>query len=443
MNVETSVEELRERLQLEARAQSDAIAGLPKSDATTLTSAENDAVVAAEEAAKKEIQVAEKCGAKVQRALNNCASTLMEVRQARKDMEGETPPAARDMGTLKREWESEHAAYGKFKNNHKLMRNATGDDRVVQVVWAVVVVVLESIANAYFYMPISDLGLLGGFFTALFVSVANVALAFLGGTLGLRYLSHIEPAKKLGGLVALLVCICACTLVVALSALFRGHADALSAEELDTGMLMDRAWGAAVDSLINLDVLGLLASLNSFLLTFVGVLCAVIGFWKGWEFDDPYPGFGAAYRRREKAQEAYDDACKEEEERQLEWRKSHRQRLHNERDKIVHSKAKMEAAGAGFSEAIASIQHLASDTAKLAKALLGVYRQKNSELRAGDSPAYFQDYPTDFSDLDRDLKPVARDLPTFRTEMQQLLSDCNTEQSNIQAAISPTPNGAA
>ena len=444
VKIETFVDELRERLQLEARAQSDAIAGLPKQDATTLTPAENSGIVAAEEVARNEIQIAGRSRDEARKELNNCGSARAEVALAVSVIKGETPPPVLgNMAALKQECASERAAYAAFKANHKLERNAAGDDRLVQVVWAAVVVVLESIANAYFYMPISDLGLLGGFFTALFVSVANVACAFLGGALGLRYLSHIEPAKKFAGLVALLVCICICALVVALSALFRGHADAMSTKELDTAMLTATAWKAAVHSLINLDVLGLLLSLNSFLLTFVGVLCAVIGFWKGWEFDDPYPGFGAAHRRKEKAQEAYDDARIEEDERQREWQQNHQKKLRKESDKLVRSKAKMEAACAGFREVIDSTQNLASDTAKLAKALLSVYRQKNSEIRAANPPAYFEDYPTNFSYLDKDLKRIAKDLPTFQKEMQQLIDKCNTEQNNIETAIDLTPNGAA
>ena len=300
MNVETLIDELKERLQLEAEARSDAINGLPESHATAPMPAEIIAVAAAEEVAKSEIEVAQKSGTEAGNALNSCEATLVAARQACQDIEGEMPPVPRNVDTLIQECDSAKASYAAFKASHKLERNATGDDRVLQGVWATVVVVLESMVNSYFYMPISDLGLIGGFFTAFFVSLVNVGCAFFGGVLGVRYLTHIEPTKKLGGLIALLFFTCACALVIALSALFRGHADAMSAKELDTIALMDGAWQAAVKSLIELDVLDLLASLHSFLLTLVGLLCAVIGFWKGWAFDDPYPGFGAAYRRKER-----------------------------------------------------------------------------------------------------------------------------------------------
>lgn len=437
VNVETLSDELREQLKLKARAQSDAIAGLPKSDATTLTSAENDAIAAAREVARSEIEVATRSRTEAHHALSNCRSALEEVRQARQDIEGETPPVARSMDALIEERDSEKAVYAAFKVNHKLERNATGDDRLVQVVWAAVVVAGESIFNAYFYMPISDLGLIGGFFTAFFVSLVNVGCAFLGGVLGLRYLSHIEPAKKLGGLIALLFFACACTLIVALSALFRGHADAMSAGELDTATLMDRAWQAAVYSLVDLEVLDLLASLHSFLLAFVGLLCAVVGFWKGWEFDDPYPGFGAAYRGKEKAQEAYDSACEEEDNRQRKWQRDHNQKLHDESRKLAGSKERMEANCAGFSQKIDSTPHLAEDTNSLAVALLSAYRQENIRVRATDPPAYFEDYDyaNRFSDLDQGMQSIAKDLPDVKQKQSELVHECEAERVNIQAAI--------
>lgn len=437
MNVETLSDELREQLELEDRARSDAIAGLPQSDATTPTPAEIGAVAAAREVAKSEIEIARRSRTEALDALSNCQSALEQVRQARQDIESETPPVARNMDALIGKRDSAKAVYAAFKVNHKLQRDAAGDDRLVQVVWAVVVVAGESIFNAYFYTPISDLGLIGGFITAFFVSLVNVGCAFLGGVLGLRYLSHIEPAKKLGGLIALLFFACACTLIVALSALFRGHADAMSAGDLDTATLMDRAWQAAVYSLVDLEVLDLLASLHSFLLAFVGLLCAVVGFWKGWEFDDPYPGFGAAYRRKEKAQEAYDDACEEEDDRKSKWRRAHNQKLHDESRKLDRSKDRMEANCRGFSQTIGGAQRLAEDTASLAEALIVAYRQENKVIRATDVPAYFEDYPNaeEFSGLDQEMQNIAKDLPNIQNRKDQLVKQCTAEQAEIQAAI--------
>ena len=441
MNVHTLVEELKEQLQLEDRALQDALTGLPSQDATGLTPAEKEAVDSARAAAQKEISDAVQCRAETDEALKDCRTTLQEVKRARQGLERETPPARPDVMSLTEARDRTKAHYTAFKVQHKLQRDATGDDRVVQGCWAGVVVVVESMFNAYFYAPISDLGLLGGLFTALFVSVINVAFAFIGGVLGLRFLSHVDPTKKLGGLIAFSACLLVCALVVTMSALFRGHADAMSTNTLDTGMLVTAAWQASVDSLLALDVIGLLASLHSFLLALVGAICAIIGFWKGRDFDDPYPGFGAAYRQKENAQAELDDASEEGEQRQRQWQRQHSQELLRLSHKLDHSKSRMSAACSGLRQKIESNWHLAEDAASLAETLLGVYRQKNKQIRADDPPGYFDDYKTDYADLKHDLGNVGKHLSTLERDIQHLGDECDGQLAEIQAAIVGTPDG--
>ena len=443
MKVVTLVEELKGQLELEDKALKDALAGLPAPGAAGLTPAENEVIDSAGAAAQKEIDDAAQCRAEAVDALKDCRTALQEVNRARQAIAGEAPPAPLNVTALIETQGRTKAHYAAFKAQHNLQRDAAGDDRLVQGVWAVVVVVVESIFNAYFYAPISDLGLLGGLITALFVSVINVAFAFMGGAFGLRFLGHVEPTKKLGGLIAFSICLFVCTLVVTMSALFRGHADAMSENALDTGMLMAAAWQASVDSLMALDVLGLLASLHSFLLAFVGAICAIIGFWKGRDFDDPYPGFGAAYRQMERAQTELDDARSEEEDRQLAWQGEHKQRLLELRHKVEQSKGRMSAAGSGLELKIGSNLHLVEDTAKLAQTLLSVYRQKNKAIRASDPPGYFDDYKTDYSFLEDDLANISKDLSILEEEMQDLNEKCDEELAEIQAAIVGTPDGSA
>lgn len=196
MNVKTLTEELAERLKLEERAQQDAVAGLPETMATSLTAAETGAVAAAEQAAKEEVRIVAQARMEAKAAQNQAKSELEQVRQARETIEDEAPPSPPNLDRLAMARDRATAAYAAFKSQHGLIRDATGDDRSAQVIWAVVVMVVESLFNAYFYMPISSLGLLGGLFTALFVSFANVGVAFVGGAVGLRFLAHVEPAKN-------------------------------------------------------------------------------------------------------------------------------------------------------------------------------------------------------------------------------------------------------
>lgn len=442
MNVKAQTEELAEHLKLEHRAQQDAVSGLPETTATGLTAAETSALAAAEQAAKEEVRIAAQAHGEATTALDHARSELGQVRQAREAIEDEVPPPAPNLDRLAQARDRATAAYTAFQSQHGLTRDAIGDDRSVQVIWAVVVVVVESLFNAYFYMPISSLGLLGGLFTALFISFANVAVAFVGGAFGLRFLAHVEPAKKLGGTIASLLAIGCCALVVALSALFRGHVDALGGD-LEGEDLLGAAWDAAVLSLEELDALALFGSLNSFLLVFLGAICALLGFWKGREFDDPYPGFGAALRSRESAEAAYDEAQEAAAEALRRWWQAHRANLRQLKQRLDGATATVEAALAGLREAAQKAAHPAAQAAQLAAGLLSIYRQKNEAVRATPAPAYFSSAAplADFASLDQDLADITGRLPALEADAETFAESCSAEQARLQAAISSAPDG--
>ena len=411
--------------------------------ATSLTAAETGAVAAAEQAAKEEVRIVAQAQMEAKTAQNRAKSELEQVRQARETIEDEAPPSPPNLDRLAMARDRATAAYAAFKSSNGLTRDATGDDRSAQVSWAVVVMVVESLLNAYFYMPISSLGLLGGLFTAFFVSFANVGVAFVGGAFGLRFLAHVEPAKKLGGTFASLLALGGCALVVALSALFRGHVDALGDGDLEGADLAGAAWDAAVLSLQELDVLALFGSLNSFLLVFVGAICALLGFWKGWEFDDPYPGFGAALRSRERAEAAYDEAQEAAAEARRRWWQAHRASLRQLKQRLDDAAANAESALAGLREAALKAAHPAAQAAKLAAGLFSIYRQKNEAVRATPAPAYFSAVPSaaDFPSLDEDLAGITGDLPALEAEAGTFAESCNAEQARLQAAISRAADG--
>jgi len=67
----------------------------------------------------------------------------------------------------------------------------------------------------------------------------------------------------------------------------------------------DRAFFTALQTLRISPLI--LADLNSFYLFGIGLLWAFLAIWKGATFDDPYPRYGAHYRRTAAAREAYSD----------------------------------------------------------------------------------------------------------------------------------------
>jgi hypothetical protein len=67
----------------------------------------------------------------------------------------------------------------------------------------------------------------------------------------------------------------------------------------------DLAFGTALQTLRSAPIA--LADLNSFYLFGIGLLWAFLAVWKGATFDDPYPRYGAHFRRAARAREAYSD----------------------------------------------------------------------------------------------------------------------------------------
>ena len=430
MDIVALTGELAEELDLAKAASKDALAGLPSRSATALATAENQAVEKAKAAARTEVNRVQALHDGAKNALANCETALAEARQRRISITHQNLNDDVSVGNAKRDADAAGAAYNHFKLENHLMREPTDDDRVAQGVWAATLVLAESVFNSYFYMPISDLGLIGGFFIAFFVSFVNVSVAFVGGVLGLRYLSHVSISKQLGGVLTTLITTLGCLVVVAMSALFRGHVDALGAADLDATDILDRAWRLALASLVTFDLQALFASLNSFLLTFVGLLCALVGFWKGAVFDDPYPGFGTAARKREHAEETH-------QQRRSEWRETRRNALASADQKLVEHTAKLNAEYQGFLTAVQDAKSLATQTAELARGLLGVYRKKNALTRADAPPTYFGQFPPamQFSSLDDLMTDLTVALDSLRCAVEQRVADCQQEQRNISHAL--------
>ena len=146
--------------------------------------------------------------------------------------------------------------------------------------------VLESVANSYFFGQASDIGLLGGFTTAFLVSLGNVAFSMLAGFMFLRQINHVSMVRKVIGVAGFLVILVGLGFLHLATAHYRElltrnpdvdiHGDVL-------GPLMESPFG--------------LQDMESILLIFIGVVISAIAIWKGYTLDDRYPGYGAVYRR--------------------------------------------------------------------------------------------------------------------------------------------------
>ena len=438
MNITALTAELSAKLGLQNAARRDAVHGIPKQNATEMTGAETEAVTEADRAGQQAVtQLGEHCRG-TEQAIQACRATLPTI-QPRRQAVGDQPPL-RDEEEINRAEADRNAAranYNRFKANNQLDRDASGDDRFVQLIWASVIIIIEGLFNSYFFAPATAYGIVGGFIAAFFFSFANVGFAFVGGALGLRNINHCDAGRKLFGLIIFLLFLSVCIIIVFLSAWYRGHLDAARVTNTVTPTLAFDAWQASVGSLRSADFWALIASMNSFLLMFVGALCALFGFWKGYEFDDPYPGFGGMFRQKEQAQENYDDIREAHEKRVAKWRDDRNLELQNLLQSVEQAGNAVHTAHGGFQQAVADVNGIPTQTADLARRLLQVYRETNTTIRADAAPSYFEQFPRpeEFRGLNREHTRWRKRCEELQKEVNGLQKQCRDEVEQIQQKI--------
>ena len=440
MNIPEITNQLTDRLGLKETARKDALAGVPAQSAADLTAAELEAVESAKQAAQDAVRTLDAHHQKAKESVQSCEQICHDKPLAiRKRQQEDTAKLAaldgrqEDLQELERARNGASAAYNKFKAENELQREPFDDDRFTQIIWVIVVVIVEGLFNSYFFATASAYGLAGGVFAALFFSLANVGCAFIGGVMGLRYANHRDPAKKLFGILWASACLCGCVLVVCLSALYRGHLDDLSQTSAIETLQLE-AWEASLISLRNLDVWDLIASLNAFLLMFVGAICAFLGFWKGYEFDDPYPGFGKMLRQKEAAKEKHQEAKEELENRAIQIEADGKMATETAMQNMNSASNAMQAVFDGFRRGLGEEAGLSAQVAQLAKSLLSVYRQTNKEIRADSPPAYFDQFPgeAEFKEFDDEHRRLHGERDALAPQVESAAEKCRAAINQIR-----------
>jgi hypothetical protein len=217
-------------------------------------------------------------------------NTLARLRDANHRAEAE-------LGPLREAYVSCRDELRDFREKHKLKRAARNPARRWTTFGLLFLLIgVEAGFNGFFFAKGSELGLLGGVGTAIGISFVNVLFAFIVGLFPMRWFNHRNYLVKLFGLIVTVICLVG---LVALHGFAAHYRDATAA------VGEDRAFETAVHTLKTAPLT--LADLNSFYLFGIGLLWAFLAIWKGATFDDPYPRYGAHYRRAAAAREAYSD----------------------------------------------------------------------------------------------------------------------------------------
>lgn len=266
----------------------------------------------------------------------------------------------------------------RFKQQHHLERSARyPESKLFHWALVMVAVVLESIANSYFFAKGSDFGLIGGTLQAALISLVNIGTALLVGWFVLPQFNHHHPGRKLlalgGGL-----CYGGLLLVFSLAtAHYRAQLEInpLTALNQTIPTLLQNPWA--------------LTHFDAWILFVIGILFALFALFKGYTADDPYPGYGEMERHYQRINHAYS-----QQKQQLRQAIHHglTQKLLELENQVnaIHRSASTYADVVARSEQLVKhYQHYLTQCEKTANQLLKHYRDLNTEARYDTPPAYF------------------------------------------------------
>jgi len=382
----TSVAAFERRLHVRRRGRQEGAANLPPTASLAPSQVEQD-IAAAMLAERERISLQrDKALTDLERALRRAAPLRPSLTAALGAAEAEL---LRVEGRMRRAFTEVRTADARtqmqldgFRARHGLERPAVFPDSIVlAAAMLFLAAAIEASFSATLFANASDSGLLGGASIALGLSAANVALGFLTGFLGLRYLQHrLWPQRLLGAL---------CAAIAAGGALCLNLYAAMWREQAET--LAAAAPGEAAGP--GAMLLGL-SRPEAVILLMLGLAVWVFSTLKGFSgFDDPYPDYGKFARAAQRSQE--DVAAAREDLRTALDAPVDRARDAVEAavGGVAAAAASMRAAYEAGADRIALLDAEEIRLAATSAALVALYRQENTEARSSPAPLCFSAEP--------------------------------------------------
>ena len=429
------VEPLAKELDLENEARKLAAAGLPTPDQTALTAAEAKTVQRIETARQDYVRWA---GTRLNTlnedlARRDVTVLVNDALAADKAFDRRAASTVSEHGQLVHELAERATVRCReledFRTHHRINRPATypeGSATFARYAVLLALIVVEGVANAYFFSQGLESGLIGGFLAAGLFAAVNLITAFVIGKYAIPLLFHRNPALIVLGTAAAIFAVAWMITIGLTIAHFR---DALTADAAEPARA---AWAAVKATPFDLrDVM-------SWLLFSISVLFAVFALFDGVSSDDRYPGYGAVARR---AQESRDDYLGE-----LQQIRSNVEEIKTEA--LAELDGNMQKARTFVTESQALVREKKWIRTQLETALLDaencldtllkIFRDANQMSRGSlPPPPYFESRPTlqklvlpDFG-LDEDR---AR-LEAQERSVEQLVSQADHLRGRIEAAF--------
>ena len=276
-----------------------------------------------------------------------------------------------------------------------------------------VLALIETTTNAFFFVN-NATGLLGGFTVAIGVSVVNMSGA-LGLGSGFRYKNLAAPVWKTTGVLSLVAFALLSVYCNALFSAFRAEYQVLS-DPADP-MQLRRAFTLATGEATKVFTFDMhFADLMSSVLFAFGFLLSCLAFYKGYTFDDRYPGHGPrdrAVRQAAEKEMALENTVRGELKNLAFEARRDVQKAQNKPGELVRRAGSRQTQLQVAKEALVRGERTINSDLEL---VLDAYRSANCAIRPTDAPAYFATFPKiDAKDLEQEFVGLLTRLQEVQT----------------------------
>ncbi len=433
-------DDLKKDLALELEARKLARAGLPETDAKSLSAPELRVIQRLEAVRNNYKRWALVRTNEIDEGLNTFDITMLvnHAHQYADEYEQlanqELSDAEVELGRRRKAAAQQHDDLDAFRKENDLTRQAHYPEskaaRIGLVLLGIVLIITEGLFNAYFFAQGSESGLLGGFIQAGTLAALNFVVPAVVGWLWIPNVNHVRPFRRLAGYVGIIVVV----FFMLMSALAIAH--------------FRDAMGVAVDGTINIAAVALktiqespfvLADLSSWMLFFLSLLFGFFGLLDGYKFDDPYPGFGRRYRAAQEADNHYDSLVVQVRGEITGIKEMILESLNRDVEKAMVKVVDFGALVKDKSASELKLKYHLNNAENMLFALLEAFRGENKIHRNGvPCPAYFDSMP-EFQHLDFPSFDTTEEVVKHR-EQERLLNGLLDDVESVRAAVQSAYN---
>lgn len=287
---------------------------------------------------------------------------------------------------------------------------------------------VETITNAFFYE--NSQGLLGGFVVALGVAVINMFFALLLGS-GFRFKNLVDLKNKIIGWVCFALFAYLSIYCNALFASFRSQYQLLT-DPSDAQQVSHAFKLAALEANKIFVYEFQFLDLMSFILFGFGVVLSIIAFYKGYTFDDKYPGYGHLDRLLKKARNIKNAKQADVTSKVKEYlirKRGDVQAAINEPTILINLASYRVS---DLAHALSSMQSRVKSIQLDFSTVLQNYRKANLAVRVTPAPNYFNEIPDLIIKIkDINSEPLIEHLMSLKESIESLRL-AHQEQLNIK-----------